>query len=533
MDQPRQPDRPVADPSGAAAQKARMPNTLGRIDVAGIGSNETMNDERPDYFAAAPSIEDAVLRRIKGNFRRKLVLKGLQTGDLASIPQLWQAHDISENLKNVLTSINGPQGRGGEDLPDLDQGEVEIARLSLVDSVHGEVTSLRAKHDPRDLSICLSMVDEYGTTFELPDRKVSAPLTAEEVLVTFRDAEPTPTDTSCQIEFGSFFYPNLDSLATEMGIKPATIDSPKKGAQTTYGAKNKLVTAEEAKSARARLRKTISELDMGAPHKATGKKDYAFAVIGVIAFCIGLSFTQAGRMLLQTHIPTPESVLRAFVYGCSDAARWAFWAAVVSYSVVSIGSVRLFIRTLKRSEIAPYSPSMKWRDSVFGLGLIRLFILPLIHVAFLAWVLGAFVAAMVGKDLALLTPSFVVIMKTSALAFGLYLLLAAFGQSGLKHLKYSGFQLVVMGTVIIGQLSIPEKLIGGRDVSPTTLYPGFLGVSLCWAFAGVACWISDIASNLLFTKNESMRALVDDIFEIIIGFVSLSFLVEYARLAGS
>src|SRR5271165_376348 len=61
------------------------------------------------------------------------------------------------------------------------------------------------------------------------------------------------------------------AAATEMGIKPATIDSAKKGAQTTYGAKNKLVTAEEAESARARLRTTISELDMGAPHKATGK----------------------------------------------------------------------------------------------------------------------------------------------------------------------------------------------------------------------------------------------------------------------
>ena len=181
-----------------------------------------MKHERPDYFAEAPSVEDAVLRRIKGNFRRKMVLKSLQTGDLASIPELWRAHDISENLKNVLTSTNGPQGRGGEDLPDSDQGEVEIARLSLVNSVHGEVTSLRAKRDPRDLSILLSMVDEYETKYELPKRKVSAPLTAEEVLVTFRDAEPTPTDTSCQIEFSSFFYPNLDSLATEMGIKDET-----------------------------------------------------------------------------------------------------------------------------------------------------------------------------------------------------------------------------------------------------------------------------------------------------------------------
>ena len=51
------------------------------------------------------------------------------------------------------------------------------------------------------------MVDEYETEFELSKPKVPAPLTAAEVLVIFRDAEPTPTETSCQIEFSSFFYP--------------------------------------------------------------------------------------------------------------------------------------------------------------------------------------------------------------------------------------------------------------------------------------------------------------------------------------
>jgi hypothetical protein len=178
-----------------------------------------VNDERPDYFAAAPSEEISVLRGIKGNFRRQMILTSLMAEPLASIPQKWRAHNISEELKGFLTSRRGPQGRGGEDLPDLDQGEIEIARLSLVDSVHGEVTSLRAKRDPKDSSILLSMVDEYETEFELPKYKVSAPLTAAEVLITFRDAEPTPTETSCQIEFSSFFYPALDSLAAEMGIK--------------------------------------------------------------------------------------------------------------------------------------------------------------------------------------------------------------------------------------------------------------------------------------------------------------------------
>ena len=178
-----------------------------------------MNDERPDYFASPPSPEDAVLRRIKGNFRRQFVSKSLLSEGLESVPEPWRAHDISEELKSVLTSQLGPRARGGEDLPDLEQGEVEIARLSLVNSIHGEVTSLRAKQDPVDRSILLSMVDEYETEYELPNRKVPGSLTAEEVLVIFRDAEPTRAETSCQIEFSSDFYPNLDSLATELGIK--------------------------------------------------------------------------------------------------------------------------------------------------------------------------------------------------------------------------------------------------------------------------------------------------------------------------
>jgi CheY-like chemotaxis protein len=86
---------------------------------------------------------------------------------------------------------------------------VEIARLTLVDSVHGEVTSLRAKRDPEDRDILLSMVDEYETELKLAKSKISVLLTAEEVLAVFRDADPTPLATTCQAEFSSFFYPNL------------------------------------------------------------------------------------------------------------------------------------------------------------------------------------------------------------------------------------------------------------------------------------------------------------------------------------
>jgi hypothetical protein len=70
-------------------------------------------------------------------------------------------------LKNWLGRQN-PQFRGGEDLPDLENGEVEIARLTLANSVHGEVTSLRAKLTKEDGKISLRMVDEYESEIKLP-----------------------------------------------------------------------------------------------------------------------------------------------------------------------------------------------------------------------------------------------------------------------------------------------------------------------------------------------------------------------------
>jgi hypothetical protein len=65
--------------------------------------------QSPDYFVETPSVEDAVLRRIKGSFRQNMVLKSLQTGDLASIPELWRAHDAADGT--VLSYSDYPTMR--------------------------------------------------------------------------------------------------------------------------------------------------------------------------------------------------------------------------------------------------------------------------------------------------------------------------------------------------------------------------------------------------------------------------------------
>lgn len=166
-------------------------------------------NETIDYFAKPSSEEEAAIRRIKGNFRREFVMRGILGDGIESVPPAWLDHDLSAVLKNFLTGQH-PRARGGEDLPDLEKGEVEIARLSLTNSVHGEVTSLRAKKVGKDIE--LRMVDEYETAIGLPYDRVSETLSGEQVVELFRDAEPSPMSTGCTFEFQSFFHKNLNGF---------------------------------------------------------------------------------------------------------------------------------------------------------------------------------------------------------------------------------------------------------------------------------------------------------------------------------
>jgi len=180
-----------------------------------------MNNSRPDYFQPTTPVE-TMLRRIKGNTRRAMVIAAVEQDGIDTIPEPWLAHDLSDNLKGALGSQQ-PDYRGGEDLPDLLDGEVEIARVSLVDSVHGEVTSLRARRDNDGSAILLTLVDEYGDIseeeYKLEKSCFSSPLTAEEVLQVFNNSEPCACLQSCEQRFSSDFYPGLDELADKLNIK--------------------------------------------------------------------------------------------------------------------------------------------------------------------------------------------------------------------------------------------------------------------------------------------------------------------------
>ena len=171
-----------------------------------------------NYFEPAATAEEEIIRHIKGNYRSRFVSRAMRDQGTDSIPDLWKNHEFSEVLKNWLGRQN-PQFRGGEDLPDLENGEVEIARLTLANSVHGEVTSLRAKLTKQDGKISLRMVDEYESEIKLPYQLANMPLTSEQVIGLFRDADPTATKFGCEIEFQSFFHADLNEVAKRLGVK--------------------------------------------------------------------------------------------------------------------------------------------------------------------------------------------------------------------------------------------------------------------------------------------------------------------------
>ena len=180
-----------------------------------------MNNFRPDYFQLTTPV-DSTLRRIKGNLRRQMVLNAMEVDGFETIPKDWLAHDLPGELKRALGGQQ-PNYRGGEDLPDLLDGEVEVARVSLVDSVHGEVTSLRARRNDDGRTVLLSLVDEYGdiseVEYKLEKSFFSSTLTAEEVLQVFNNSEPCACLQSCEQRFSSDFYPGLDELADKLDIK--------------------------------------------------------------------------------------------------------------------------------------------------------------------------------------------------------------------------------------------------------------------------------------------------------------------------
>ena len=112
----------------------------------------------PRDYSFPMSAAKYLLSSIKGTARRREVKRLIDTGNEQAIED-WMAHSAIDDERRLLIGSIHPSLMGGEYLPDLEVGEVEIARIELA-STTGDVISIRARK--RKGRIYYRLVDEYS-----------------------------------------------------------------------------------------------------------------------------------------------------------------------------------------------------------------------------------------------------------------------------------------------------------------------------------------------------------------------------------
>ena len=121
---------------------------------------------RPDDYFGPLSRATYLLGTVKGATRQAHIRKLINEGRLADLEEWMKSESLSEETRSIAGKIN-PTFMGGEYLPDLRKGEIEIARISL-ESTTADVISIRATRGKT--RIRYRIVDEY-----LPDSPYTGP----------------------------------------------------------------------------------------------------------------------------------------------------------------------------------------------------------------------------------------------------------------------------------------------------------------------------------------------------------------------
>ena len=126
---------------------------------------------RPDTYFPESRDRAQLLSNIKGQARRELVSHQLDEEGFTSLDTFIARSELDDEQRDAWGRVH-PWMMGGEFLPGIQTGEVEIARVSLKSTTFDQIT-VRAKGYGDD--ICLSVEDEYETEYELPFNIVRQP----------------------------------------------------------------------------------------------------------------------------------------------------------------------------------------------------------------------------------------------------------------------------------------------------------------------------------------------------------------------
>ena len=135
----------------------------------------------PSYWSESPTPEH-LLAQIKGQARRKDARRIIDEQGLDAVPEFLLQEKLGESTRKMLGKIH-PTLMGGEHLPDLAKGEVEIVRVSVASATDDQI-SIRAQR--KKGKIRYRAVDEHETNYTLAREESDEPLSLGE-LVTLID----------------------------------------------------------------------------------------------------------------------------------------------------------------------------------------------------------------------------------------------------------------------------------------------------------------------------------------------------------
>lgn len=133
-------------------------------------------NHRPASYWHVP---EAILANVKGARRRHAIQEAIVTGTVGNLPAKLLADDLPTDLRRLLGALH-PSFMGGEYLPDANEHEVEIARITLPETVTCDVISIRAR--PARAGIAYRIVDEYETAFRCRLGRTKLPLTFRQLV---------------------------------------------------------------------------------------------------------------------------------------------------------------------------------------------------------------------------------------------------------------------------------------------------------------------------------------------------------------
>lgn len=136
------------------------------------------------YYAVSDDIEAVLLRHVKGAARRTEIKRALRAEEPIDD---WLIQDaLSDQERDLLGSFD-PYYMGGEYLPDMEPGSVELAYIEMSSTTH-DVLSVRAIY--KDGWYHFSVEDEYNNVYTLPFTKRRKPLTFWEMVNLIDKAHP-------------------------------------------------------------------------------------------------------------------------------------------------------------------------------------------------------------------------------------------------------------------------------------------------------------------------------------------------------